>query len=106
MDRSSAFVRAYKLAGTKTKNIISSLEDFLEAYYRPPLLLTQIVGHNLVLPIGPSKSGQMRLVLIMIYLQLTLPSQMGRRELQSNRLKWLLPTQMALLVASKLSAII
>ena len=32
-DRASAFVRAYKLPGTKTKNIISSLEEFVEVYY-------------------------------------------------------------------------
>ena len=44
VDRSSAFVRAYKLAGTKTKNIISSLEDFVEVYYGPPLLLTSDGG--------------------------------------------------------------
>ena len=31
--------RAYKLASTKTKNIITSLEDFIETYYGPPLLL-------------------------------------------------------------------
>ena len=30
VDRASTFVRAYKLAGTKTKNIISSLEEFVE----------------------------------------------------------------------------
>ena len=40
LDRASAFVRAYKLAGTKTKNIISSLEEFVEVYYGSPLLLT------------------------------------------------------------------
>ena len=40
VDRSSAFVRAYKLLSTKTKNIIASLEDFVETYYGPPLLLT------------------------------------------------------------------
>ena len=44
VDRSSAFVRAYKLAGTKTMNIISSLEDFVEVYYGPPLLLTSDGG--------------------------------------------------------------
>ena len=40
VDRFSAFVRAYKLFSTKTKNIIASLEDFIETYYGPPLLLT------------------------------------------------------------------
>ena len=32
VDRASAFVRAYKLTGTKTKHIISSLEEFVEVY--------------------------------------------------------------------------
>ena len=40
VDRFSAFVRAYKLFSTKTKNIIASLEDFIETYYGPLLLLT------------------------------------------------------------------
>ena len=44
VDRASAFVRAYKLTGTKTKNIISSLEEFVEVYYGPPLLLTSDGG--------------------------------------------------------------
>ena len=44
MDRSSGFVRAYKLTGTKTKHIISSLEEFVEVYYGPPLLLTSDGG--------------------------------------------------------------
>ena len=44
MDRASGFVKAYKLAGTKTKNLISSLEDFVEVYYGPPLLLTSDGG--------------------------------------------------------------
>ena len=52
VDRASAFVRAYKLAGTKTKNIISSLEEFVEVYYGPPLLLTLDGAHILVLLIG------------------------------------------------------
>ena len=30
VDRASAFVRAYNLQGTKTKNIIASLEEFVE----------------------------------------------------------------------------
>ena len=38
VDRSSAFIRAYKLAGTRTKNIVSSLEEFVEVYYGPPLI--------------------------------------------------------------------
>ena len=40
VDRASAIVRAYNLPGTKTKNIIASLEEFVEVYYGPPLLLT------------------------------------------------------------------
>ena len=40
VNRASAFVRAYNLPGTKTKNIIVSLEEFVEVYYGPPLLLT------------------------------------------------------------------
>ena len=32
LDRFSAFVRAYKLFSTKTKNKIASLEDFIETY--------------------------------------------------------------------------
>ena len=39
VDRASAFVRAYKLAGTKTKNIISSLEEFVKVFYTPPCCL-------------------------------------------------------------------
>ena len=39
VDRASAFVRAYNLQGTKTKNIIASLKEFVETYYGPPLLL-------------------------------------------------------------------
>ena len=40
VDRYSSFVRAYKLGSTKTKNVIKSLEEFIEGYYGPPLLLT------------------------------------------------------------------
>ena len=40
VDRYSSFVRAYKLGSTKTKNVIRSLEEFIEGYYGPPLLLT------------------------------------------------------------------
>ena len=40
VDRYSSFIRAYKLGSTKTKNIIRSLEEFIENYYGPPLLLT------------------------------------------------------------------
>ena len=61
VDRSSAFVRAYKLAGTKTKNIISSLEEFVEVNYGPPCCLHQMGDHSSMLPIGPSLSGQMTL---------------------------------------------
>ena len=44
VDRASLFVRAYNLPGTKTKNIIASLEEFVETYYGPPLLLTSDGG--------------------------------------------------------------
>ena len=44
VNRASAFVRAYNLPGTKTKNIIASLEEFVEVYYSPPLLLTSDGG--------------------------------------------------------------
>ena len=44
VDRASAFMRANKLTGTKIKNIISSLEEFVEVYYGPPLLLTSDGG--------------------------------------------------------------
>ena len=40
VDRYSAFVRAYKLKSTKTKTVIKALEEFIEMYYGPPLLLT------------------------------------------------------------------
>ena len=40
VDRYSSFVRAYKLGSMKTKNVIRSLEEFIEGYYGPPLLLT------------------------------------------------------------------
>ena len=40
VNRYSSFVRAYKLGSTKTKNVIRSLEEFIEGYYGPPLLLT------------------------------------------------------------------
>ena len=39
VDRASSFVRAYKMTGTKTKHIISSLEELVQVYYGPPLLL-------------------------------------------------------------------
>ena len=32
VDRYSSFVRAYKLGSTKTKNVIKSLEEFIESY--------------------------------------------------------------------------
>ena len=39
VNRYSSFVRAYKLGSTKTKNVIRSLEEFIEGYNGPPLLL-------------------------------------------------------------------
>ena len=44
VDRYSSFVRAYTLGSTKTKNLIWSLEEFIEGYYGPPLLLTTNSG--------------------------------------------------------------
>lgn len=44
VDRASAFARAYNLQGTKTKNIITFLEEFVETYYGPLLLLTSDGG--------------------------------------------------------------
>ena len=41
-------VRAYKLLSTKTKNIIASLEDFVETYYVPPFLLTRDGGPQFI----------------------------------------------------------
>ena len=38
------FVTAYKLTGTKTKHIIASLQEYVEVYYGPPLLLTSDGG--------------------------------------------------------------
>ena len=40
VDWYSSFIRANKLASTKTKHVITSLEDFIETYYGPPILLT------------------------------------------------------------------
>ena len=39
VNRYSSFVRAYKLGLTKMKNVIRSLEEFIEGYYGIPLLL-------------------------------------------------------------------
>ena len=44
VDRASVFVRAYNLPGTKTKNIIAALEEFVKVYYGPLLLLTSDGG--------------------------------------------------------------
>ena len=44
IDIASVFIRAYNLPGTKTKNIIASLEEFVEVYYGPPLLFTSDGG--------------------------------------------------------------
>ena len=40
VDRYSSFVRAFSLGLTRTKNVILALEEFIETYYGPPLLLT------------------------------------------------------------------
>ena len=40
VDRYSSFIRAFLLGSTRTKNVIRVLEEFIETYYGPPLLLT------------------------------------------------------------------
>ena len=44
VDRASGFVRAYKLPGTKTKHVISALQEYCEQYYGPPYILTSDGG--------------------------------------------------------------
>ena len=82
VDRSSAFVRVYKLAGTKTKNIISYLEEFVEVYYGPPLLLTsdggpQFSAANRAITEWANDTG-----INHDFLLLTPPSQIRRRKQQ------------------------
>ena len=38
--RYSSFVRAFQLGSTRTKNVIRALEEYIEVYYGPPLLMT------------------------------------------------------------------
>ena len=40
VDRYSSFIRAFLLGSTRTKNVIRALEEYIETYYGPPLLLT------------------------------------------------------------------
>ena len=40
VDRYLSFVRDFNLGSTKTKKVIWALEEFIERYYGPPLLLT------------------------------------------------------------------
>ena len=40
VDRYSSFVRAFQLGSTRTKNVIRALEEYIEVYYGPPLLMT------------------------------------------------------------------
>ena len=40
VDRSSGFIRAYQLKGTKTRNVIEALQDFNDTYIGPPYWLT------------------------------------------------------------------
>ena len=40
VDRYSSFVRAFQLESTRTKNVIRALEEYIEVYYGPPLLMT------------------------------------------------------------------
>ena len=44
VDRSSGFISAYKLTGTKTKHIVQALQDFVLVYYGPLLYLTSDGG--------------------------------------------------------------
>ena len=60
VNRASAFVRAYNLPGTKTKNIIASLEEFVEVYYGPPLILTSDGGPQFGAAKKQSLSGRRR----------------------------------------------
>ena len=51
VDRSSGFIRAYQLKGTKTCNVIKALQDFNDTYIGPPYWLTldggpQFAGAN------------------------------------------------------------
>ena len=36
VDQASGFIRAYLLKGTKTRNIIHTLQDFIDTYVGPP----------------------------------------------------------------------
>ena len=44
VDRASGFIRAYLLKGTKTRNIINALQDFIDTYVGPPYWLTSDGG--------------------------------------------------------------
>ena len=44
LDRVSGFIRAYLLKGTKTRNIINALQDFIDTYVGPPYWLTSDGG--------------------------------------------------------------
>ena len=42
--RASGFVKVYQLRGTKTKHVISCLQEFVEAYCSPPYWITSNGG--------------------------------------------------------------
>ena len=44
VDRASGFVRVYQLRGTKTKHVISCLQDFVGVYFGPPYIITSDGG--------------------------------------------------------------
>ena len=44
VDRASSFVRVYQLGGTKTRNVINTLQDFNNTYCGPPYWLTSDGG--------------------------------------------------------------
>ena len=44
VDRASGFIRAYLLKGTKTRNVIEAIEDYINVYIGPPYWLTSDGG--------------------------------------------------------------
>ena len=44
IDRTSSFIRVYQLRGTKTRNVISCLQDYNDTYCGPPYWLTSNGG--------------------------------------------------------------
>ena len=44
VDSASGFIRAYQLKDTKTRHVISALQDFIDTYVGPPYWLTSDGG--------------------------------------------------------------